>query len=143
MSDIRADSAGVHAERKMGAKRTSAKLNPVHKQNRFTDMDFPDYEYEPYPKMIPVPMPTVQELSGDGKTKITLPDEDELPVELRRKIREWEDDHGQIHQSREADKAWVRRCARLWPMHYPIADDAREEAQIKKDWGLSNIEAAA
>lgn len=104
----------------------SYRKNRVHLNNRFTYMDFEPYEYQEFPKSIAIPLP----LLSDGKL-----DEDELPVELRRKTREWEDDTGQTHHWQENDKNWRKRVERAWPNFFPQAADAKEEAQIKKDFG--------
>jgi len=115
--------------------RPSSQLNPSRTNNQYVNFDFPQYEYFEYPKAVKVPLPTVK----DPKTGVILPDEDELPVSLQRKIREWEDDHGQIHTSYEADKAWLRRCEKFWPLFYPRANNKAEEEAILKSH--SNVKA--
>lgn len=118
----------LRAERSASGKRTSAKLNPVLTTNQYTNIDFPDYEFVEYPKVVVVPMPM------DGE----LPDEEEMPMELRRKVKEFEDTNGQLIQHIEPPKTWMRRCTRLWPLHYPIATNAEEEAKIKVKFGLAS-----
>lgn len=100
----------------------SYRKNKVHLNNRYTYMDFEPYEYHEYPKMIEVPVPLLS--SG-------LPDEDALPVELRRKTREWEDDQGQTHHWQENDKNWGKRVLRCWPNFWPVAEDKTEELRLR------------
>src|SRR5580700_7292600 len=122
------DSGAVLKAERTATKKTSAKLNPVLTKNRFLELEFPDPEFFEYPKMIAIPLPMTTE-TINGK-KVELPDEEELPVVLRRKITEWEDEHGQLHQRTESDKAWLKRVKREWPMNYPIAGNPEEERWI-------------
>ena len=128
VANYRGDGQLLQQERKAG-KRESARLNPVLTNNQYKDLDFPDYEFQSYPKMIPVPVP----MAGE------LPDEDELPNELRRKVREREDENGQILVNTESDKNWLRRVNRLWCTFYHVAQNPAHEAEIRKDWGLTPV----